>query len=757
MTRQRLSDLGQRMRATLVDKLRWLATNTFAPRWLPSSLREKWWVGYVVAVLAQALAVLADTLFVHLFPAFAVRGLLMALIVALVALSWGAGPSFLATFVGAVFLDVFLLPPYFSASLATPDELVSFILLIVVGCVISVVASQVERAHREAQTLAGTLATERARLNAVIEAIPDMLFIHNAAGDIVQLNEAGQHMAGAQPATTDTATAPLASIPAAGHLLTMDGDPYPAEALPVARALRGEAVSGVELRSLASDGEELYLTMSAAPFRAQKQKITGAVAIAHDVTEHRRLERRTHEALAALLEMAQTIVSSDAEHSSSEHPLYIPEPLRHPAYGVGLRLAELTRSVLGCQRIVITSLDPENDMIQPVALVGLKPEREPQWWQEQPIGVRLSDNPDQALAGKLRAGDSLLMDMTQPPYDQQPNPDHVRQLLLVPMLVGERLYGFIALDYGGADHTYTPQEFALAGAVARLTGLVIERERLLRQREQARGRELALVEANRRMDEFLGIASHELRTPLTSVKANVQLVRRRIKLVANGQAQVAAPATQEMANKLRAAEELLERSDRQVDRLARLVNDLLDVSRIQSGRLEMRPEPCDLVAQITDAVQEQRQGWPDRVIALNLAENSVPVCADADRIGQVITNLLTNALKYSAEDQPVAVTLSIEGELSDLARVAVRDCGPGLPETEQAHIWERFHRVPGIEQQSGSGVGLGLGLYISRTIIERHGGHIGVESAPGQGSTFWFTLSIQGACDEIADTEGDDL
>jgi signal transduction histidine kinase len=104
-----------------------------------------------------------------------------------------------------------------------------------------------------------------------------------------------------------------------------------------------------------------------------------------------------------------------------------------------------------------------------------------------------------------------------------------------------------------------------------------------------------------------------------------------------------------------------------------------------------------------------------------------------------VTNYLTNALKYSPTEQPVVVGLDVAGQE---ARVWVRDQGPGLPPEEQARIWERFHRVKGIEVQSGTGVGLGLGLHICQTIIERHQGQVGVESSPGQGSTFWFTLPL---------------
>jgi signal transduction histidine kinase len=113
--------------------------------------------------------------------------------------------------------------------------------------------------------------------------------------------------------------------------------------------------------------------------------------------------------------------------------------------------------------------------------------------------------------------------------------------------------------------------------------------------------------------------------------------------------------------------------------------------------------------------------------------------ADADRIAQVVTNFLTNALKYSPADRPVAVGLCVE---DGAARVWVRDQGPGLSAADQVLIWEPFYRAEGITPQSGSGAGLGLGLHISKTLVERHQGQIGVDSAPGQGSTFWFTLPV---------------
>jgi signal transduction histidine kinase len=178
------------------------------------------------------------------------------------------------------------------------------------------------------------------------------------------------------------------------------------------------------------------------------------------------------------------------------------------------------------------------------------------------------------------------------------------------------------------------------------------------------------------------------------------------------------------------------------------VDDLLDESRISAGRLEFRLATTDLAAIVQTAVEEQRLLAGSRTIQLALPDEQRPVCvlADATRIEQVVTNYLTNALKYSPEDRPVAVRLAVAEDAGGgggaTAQVSVQDEGVGVPPEEQASIWDRFHRAAGVRIQSGSDVGIGIGLHISRTIIEAHGGQVGCVSVVGQGSTFWFTLPL---------------
>ena len=348
----------------------------------------------------------------------------------------------------------------------------------------------------------------------------------------------------------------------------------------------------------------------------------------------------------------------------------------------------------------------------------------------------MSDSPYRELVSRLRAHEVLLLDLTQPLFVDQPNPYGVRSMLVAPMFVGDQLVGILLLDDGGVEHDYTAEETALAGAIAKLAALVLERERLLYERAKAQSNELVLREANRRMDEFLGMAGHELRTPLTAISGNIQLALRQLKTSLDEDGKYA----DDLASKLELIRTLLDRAERQARLQNRLVGDLLDISRIQANKIALKLESCDLVAIVREAVQDQCLLVPARSMRLHVpAETTAPVVADADRIGQVVTNYLTNALKYSPADRPIEVFLAIEGPM---ARVSVQDEGPGLSQTEQQAIWERFYQVERIKAQRGSGTGLGLGLHICQTIIEQHQGQVGVQSSPGEGSTFWFSLPL---------------
>lgn len=238
------------------------------------------------------------------------------------------------------------------------------------------------------------------------------------------------------------------------------------------------------------------------------------------------------------------------------------------------------------------------------------------------------------------------------------------------------------------------------------------------------------------LDEFLSIISHELRTPMTTIKGNIQLAKMRLQFAMHS-----LPAENSgLFQMLEEVHMMLERAERQANIQNRLIKDLLDSSRIQSNRLDLQKEQTDLKAITHEAMEDLYIVFPGRTIHLLMPEGeSIPVFVDTERIDEVINNYVTNALKYSPEDQPIEIRLE---KKDDRVRFSVRDHGPGLSPSEQEHIWGRFNRVEGVKRQRGFAVGMGLGLYICRAIIEQHQGEVGVESVKGEGSTFWFTLPL---------------
>jgi PAS domain S-box-containing protein len=236
--------------------------------------------------------------------------------------------------------------------------------------------------------------------------------------------------------------------------------------------------------------------------------------------------------------------------------------------------------------------------------------------------------------------------------------------------------------------------------------------------------------AERRKQEFLSMVSHELRTPLTSIMGLIELALMQIDL----RPRSLPPEAEGLLGQI---EKMLKRADRQVEIETRLVEELLEVTRLEMRTFELSLHPENLVTIVQETVANQQQAARTRQIELVLPpEELVPVIADAGRVGQVLTNYLANALKYAPVDQPVSVRLEV---VESSARVSVRDQGIGLTLEQQQRVWERFYQVAAPGHQGPDG---GLGLAIARAIVEQHQGQVGVQSAPGRGSTFWFSLPL---------------
>ncbi len=436
--------------------------------------------------------------------------------------------------------------------------------------------------------------------------------------------------------------------------------------------------------------------------------------------------RQNHAALRALLRIAGVVTDptiradpagllsaviaalADLEAVDFAHAMLIDEAARHL---IPLAIHGVTPAQAAIWRAAVTTFHPESEArvaaLREHLLAGRTLEQE--FNGDRPL---ISDDSVRALG--------------------------VRAAITAPVIVDGQLVGVLSIsrtrprDLGSTTPFAAWDEELLVG-VARLTGEALERGHIAERLTTERAARLAAEEATRQRDEFLSIASHELKTPLTSLRSYTQAARRRL-----DRALAASGGTAELERAVTMLRQVLERIERQSDRLGLLVDDLLDVARIEAGRLMLRRVRADLVAICRQAAEDQRQS-SGRLITLDLPSPPVQALIDPDRIEQVVTNLLSNALKYSPPETPVHLTLRVDGHR---ASVAVRDAGPGLPPSECERAFERFHRVPGIEVRSGSGVGLGIGLFISREIVERHSGRIWVESEPGHGATFAFELPL---------------
>ncbi len=260
-------------------------------------------------------------------------------------------------------------------------------------------------------------------------------------------------------------------------------------------------------------------------------------------------------------------------------------------------------------------------------------------------------------------------------------------------------------------------------AIKDVTGKIVGASKIARDISERVLMEQQLQEYNDRLerlnsskDEFIGMASHELKTPLTSITGYLQLLNRNLEGKQNLY--------------------FLNKAINQVTKLTSLVADLLDISKIEAGKLHLRYSDFNIVDLMTDCIETVEQMYPSHTVIFDTQIPAIPVVADKLRIEQVILNLLTNAVKYSPHSHEVIVSQLVE---ENTVKFSIRDFGIGIENSQLSQIFTRFYRVEGLAPTLS---GLGIGLFISKEIIERHHGKLYAESEPGKGSIFYFELPL---------------
>ncbi|HEY1292213.1 MAG TPA: ATP-binding protein [Chloroflexota bacterium] len=586
-----------------------------------------------------------------------------------------------------------------------------------------------ERILTEQETIREALLTQRqqaeqalreseARFRAIFEAAPFGIEVADMQGRLLTANPALQSTLGY---TEDEMR---------GHVILADlAHPADAEAgfhqflaLAEGSAERYET----EQRFLARDGRVVWVQLAMALVRDADGQPQFAIGMGHDITERKqaeaeRIQLMREQAARAEAEAAQARLSFLAEASAElASSLDYETTMQQVAQAVVPRLADWCMLSLAdeSRAMRIVASGHASQRCEELASAVL---------QEYRRAGREVSNP---LLAVLHTGtprfvpevdDTLLQSISR-------DDEHLRlwrelaprSSIIVPLQGQRGLLGTLLLiTTAESGRYYTEADLALVEDLARRVGLAVENAQLYAQAQSAIH---TAEEAVRAREDFLSVAAHELKTPVTSLRGFAQLTLRALDQ----------PGELDRA-RLRQALMVV---NQQSDKLRRLVAQLLDVSRIQSGRLALELQPVDvgaLVAEVVTAMQNQSQYHTLEVVGGNLPS----VKLDPLRVEQVLTNLVDNAIKYSPQGGLITIELSTPD--AQCVEIAVRDHGPGIPPDHREHIFERFYQA---DEGTSHSAGMGLGLYISREIAELHGGSIRAEFPDDGGARFAIRLPL---------------
>ena len=437
--------------------------------------------------------------------------------------------------------------------------------------------------------------------------------------------------------------------------------------------------------------------------------IQSVVINIHDITERKQAEERQH-----LLDEASNILVSSLDHQITLKEV---AGLIVPALADYCRIALLDASQQ-IKDISVNHIDPEK-----ITLVKALYEQYKDRASSTHGLQRLLETGKAELISTI-SSEILEMVRDNPELLAIIDALGLQSYMGVPLIARGKTIGAIAFSSVQPHRHYTQGDLSFAEELARRIALVLDNARLYREAQEEiaerKQAEAQLRELERRKDEFISMASHELRTPVTSLKGFTNLFQRRLAKQADEKTLY-----------------YLKRMDTQLNKLTNLITDLLDMSKMQTGQLTYQEEPFDLNELVGETVESLQAATTTHQLFIETT-GAVQVVGDKDRIGQVLINLLTNAVKYSPQADKVIVRLTTDPEN---AVVSIQDFGIGIAEAHHNKIFERFYQVADPEERTFSG--LGIGLHLSCEIVRRHGGNMWVESSKGNGATFYFTIPLR--------------
>jgi len=546
-------------------------------------------------------------------------------------------------------------------------------------------------ARKEAARLMEIAESKRRMLEAVVQQMPAAVIIVEAPSGRVLMGNPQIDRIWRAPLSRAEHLAQYRSL----KVLHADGRPYTQEEMPLIRSMEAGAVVEAEVMDIErGDGTRGTIRVSAGPVRDERGEVVAAVATFYDITRQRKLERGLR-----LLGEAGRVFSSSLDYEATLRSVvhlmvpdmadwctvHLADPARGITYSVATAQADESKAAL---REELHRRFPFGlEAMQPIAEVIRT--GEPRFTPEVDVEELKRSVEDPAVR-------DLLLRLCP------------RSGMVLPLRAGDRVLGALALAYAESGRRYDQDDFELAKELALRAALAVRNAQLYREAR----------EALRVREEVLAIVSHDLRNPVHTVEMTAEMLT-----------ELRLPPEDQMGHL-----QAILRATRQMDRL---IQDLLDVTRIEAGKplnIEPRAEsPALLVREAADAFRAAAREKHLR-LEVRAPEGLPNAYADPQRIHQVLSNLLSNAVKFTPEHGVVRIWVE---RAPEGLRFAVQDSGPGIAPEDVERIFQPFWQVDRTKR-----LGVGLGLGIARGIVEQHGGHMHVDSRPGAGSTFWFTLPL---------------
>jgi PAS domain S-box-containing protein len=644
---------------------------------------------YAAVLAALVLAFFADTFLLRIVR----MGPFSAFYCVVIVATWCGGLllGLIATVISAVLVSVVILGGLTRALTIEPHALLVTFSIVSIAFGVVVAYAQIKRKMAEEN---GSLA------RAVVDSASDAIFVKDVGGRYLMINRAGaSFVTKSVEEVIGQDDSQLFSVADAQRVKSFDREIM----------IRGEARNVEE--SVVIEGRERFFLTTKVPYRNGEGDVIGVVGISHEVTEQKREDRNSR-----FLNEATALLGSSLEY--------------------GATVAAVVRSAVptlgdGCSVHII---DEETGALEMLAAYHRDPVRVAAAWELEKRYPPLPDSPVGAPA-VIRSGEpelvSELDDAALRAFAR--DPEHlsilrsfgVRSFLCVPMEARGRRLGAMIFAMVESGRRYQAEDIPLATEIARRAAIAIDHAKMYELARQA----VAVRE------DFLSIASHELKTPLTALQLSVQRLLR---------------GTGTDGSLGRSAASMLATVERSTRRLAQLVDDLLDISRIVSQKTAFEREDVDLFTVVPKVVSDAQD-------MLSKAGCSVTVIGDGDasgywnrdRLRLVMNNLLSNAAKYGP-GKPIELAV-VPAKSS--VQISVTDHGIGIAKEMQSRIFERFERAVS-EREYG---GFGLGLWIVKQIVEGFGGMVDVASEPGQGSTFTVILPRNPLPPPTADLRGEPM